>query len=411
MERLPRQILSQRVARLAIASLLGCVCLGVRAEANPYYLGVGQSLGHNSNVYRTTSNETPDKFAVTSLNLGFDQPIGRQRVFANTSIRATRYEDIRTLDNTGYGVNAGLDWSTIERLSGSLGLSSNRALANYAASGDQVQLTKRNLETSSQANLRAQLGVASLLSLNAALSHSEISYTAPEYQTSEVRQNAGAIGITYRPSGLLTLGGSYRVTRGEYPNIVIPGTGKKERFDRNYVDFTSIWVASGLSTITARLSYGRSEFEGQTLRNVKGATGSLGWDWKATGKLAFNTSLSRDSGTETALYALVNNLGSAVGDNSVLTNAFGFGATYEASAKIRATLGARYARRELVSGSIIGRDSTSSYSMGASYAASRSWQLGCSASRDDSKPLNNTVGVSTRYSATQASCNVQFTIR
>ncbi len=411
MQRFPLRRPRQAVATLVIASLLGFVCESTRAEADPYYLGVSQSLGHNSNVFRTVANEVPDKFAVTSLNLGFDQPIGRQRVFANTSIRATRYEDIRTLDNTGYGVNAGLDWSTIGRLSGNLGVSSNQALANYAASGDQMQITKRNLETSSQANLRAQLGVASLLALNAALSHSEISYTAPEYQTSEVRQNVGSIGFTYRPSGLLTLGGSYRATRGEYPNVVVPSTGKKESFDRNDVDFTSIWVASGLSTLNARLSYGRSVFEGQTLRNVKGATGSLGWDWKATGKLAFNTLLSRDSGTETALFALANNLGSAVGDNSVQTNAFGFGGTYEASAKIRATLGTRYARREVLSGSVLGRDSSSSVALGVSYAASRSWLLGCNASRDDSKPLNNMATVSTRYSATQASCNVQFTIR
>ncbi|MEQ1807155.1 MAG: hypothetical protein ABL900_17395, partial [Burkholderiaceae bacterium] len=177
------------------------------------------------------------------------------------------------------------------------------------------------------------------------------------------------------------------------------------------VDFTSTWVASGLSTLNARLSYGRTAFEGQVLRNVKGVTGSLGWDWKATGKLNFTTNLSRDSGSETALVALANNQGSAVGDNSVLTSALGLALAYEASAKIRVTLGGRYARRELVSGSNVGRDRSSALSLGINYAPSRGWQLGCNASRDERAALDNATVVSTPYSSKLASCSIQLSIR
>lgn len=391
--------------------LLGGAGADSRAETNPYSVGLNESIGHNSNLYRTSTNELPDKYSLSSLNLGFDQPIARQRVFAGASLRATRYEDVRVLDNVGWGVNARLDWATIERLSGSLGVASNRTLANYAASGDEVQTTKRNLETSSQVNLRVQLGVASLLSLDTALSHSEISYTAPEYQAAQVRQNAGSLGLTYRPSSLLSMGAALRATRGEYPRVIVPSTGKRESFDRNDVDFTTTWVASGLSTLNARLSYGRTVFEGQVLRNGRGVTGSLAWDWKATGKLNFTTSLSRDSGSETALVALANNQGSAIGDNSVLTNALGLGVAYEASAKIRVTLGGRYARRELVSGNITGRDRSSMLSLGMSYAPSRAWQLGCNASKDQRVALDNSTVVSTPYSARLASCSIQLSIR
>jgi Putative beta-barrel porin 2 len=400
-------------AALAFASLLGGAAGMARAEADPYYLGISQSLGHNSNVYRVGDQEIPDKFATTSINAGFDQPIGRQRVFASASVRATRYEDIRILDNTGYGLNAGWDLSTIGRVSGGIGIAVNRSLANYAPAGDQQQVpqTKLNEETSSLANVRVQVGLVSLLAFNVSASHSEIKYSAVEYDRSEMRQTAASLGLTYRPSGLLTLGGALRATRGEYPNVVVVSTGANDRFDREDLDLTANWAATGLSNLSARLSYGRSEFDGQTQRNTKGATGSLGWDWKPTGKLAFNTTLSRDTGTETALFALANNAGTAVGDNSTLTNAFGLGVGYEASAKIRLTLGTRYARRELVSGTLTGRDSVTTVSFGASYAPTRSWQLGCNASQEDRKPSDGTGTVSSRYSATQASCNAQFTIR
>jgi len=48
-------------------------------------------------------------------------------------VRATRREDIRNLGNTGCGANAGLDCSTIWRLSGSLGLALNQTPAKHAA--------------------------------------------------------------------------------------------------------------------------------------------------------------------------------------------------------------------------------------------------------------------------------------
>ena len=420
MQRTPSFRHCRAAVPLLLAVLAAGVGTGTRAENDPYYFGLSQSLGHNSNVYRVNNQEVPDKFATTSLNFGFDQPISRQRLFGSASVRATRYEDITILNNTGYGVNAGWDFSTIERLSGGIGISANRSLANYAAAGDQTQVpqTKRNEETSSSANLRVQYGVASLLALNTSVSHSQVSYSAPEYDRSEVRQNAGSLGLTYRPSGLLTLGSALRVTRGEYPNVVL--NGKAESFDRKDLDLTANWAATGLSTLNARVSYGRSAYDTLVNRNTKGATGSLGWNWQLTGKTSFNTSISRDSGTETSLAALANNQGNAVGDNSVTTDTFALGANYEATAKIRLNLGARYARRtlaneQIVNGAVVasseGRDSVTSVTLGASYALSRAWQMGCNAGQDSGKPESGAATLSTKYTTTQASCNVQLTLK
>ena len=422
MQRISLSRVLESAAPLALAMLAAGMAAGARAENDPYYFGISQSLGHNSNLYNSTDNQrVPDKFATTSINVGFDQPISRQRLFANASVRATRYEDITILNNTGYGLNAGWDLSTVERLSGGIAVSVNRSLANYAAAGDQQQVpqTKKNEETSSQANLRVQYGLVSLLSLNTSVSHSEIRYSAVEYARSEVRQNAGSLGLTYRPSGLLTLGSALRVTRGEYPKIPLPN-GNAESFDRKDLDLTANWAASGLSTLNARLSYGRTAYDTLVNRNTKGATGSLGWSWQATGKTSFNTSFSRDSGTETSLAALANNLGNAVGDNSVTTNTFALGASYEASAKIRLNLGARYARRTLtneqfVNGVLLasteGRDTVTSVTLGATYALSRAWQMGCNAGQDTGKPQSGPTSLSSRYTTTQASCEVQLTIR
>ena len=406
-----------------LIALIGALAMaasdGARAEANPYYFGLSQAIGHDSNVFRVDSSVVPDKYAITSLQAGVDQPIGRQRLQANASVYATRYEDVTILNNTGYGLNAALNWSTIERISGTFDVALNRSLANYAASGDQVSLTKKNLETSSRANARVQLGLVSLLSLNATLGHSQLAYSAPEFALSEVRQNSAGLGLAYRPSDLLTLGSAARLTKGEYPNFVLP-SGKNETFDRKDLDLTAIWVASGLSTINARVSFTRATYEAFTNRDLSGATGALSWAWLPTGKLSFNTTLSRDSGAESSFFDLANKQGSAVGDNSALTNTIALNAGYEATAKIRVNAGARYSRRNLVNNQVVGgvvvastegRDSVTSFTLGASYDPTRNWRLGCNAGHDRAEPTDTTVGVSTRYASTTASCTVQLTVK
>jgi hypothetical protein len=415
-----------------IAVLAGSLAFGLaggaHAEANPYYLGISETLGHSSNVFQVDNAVVPDKYSITSLLVGFDQPISRERLFANASVRATRYEDITVLNNVGYSLNAGLDWASVEQLSGGFGVSTNRTLANYAASGGQLATTNKNLETSGQVNARVQLGLVSLLALNATLAHSQLSYSAPEYASSEERQNSVGVGLTYRPSGLLTLGSEVRFTRGEYPNILLPN-GDKETFDRKDLDLTGTWVATGLSTLNARLGYSRSTFDTLTQRDFSGVTGSLSWAWQPTGKLSINTTLSRDTGAESTFTNLANSLASnvannqgyyAVGDTSVLTNAVALSAGYEATGKIRVNAGLRYARRKLLNEQFVGgvlvsstegRDSVTSVTLGATWDPTRNWQLGCNAGQDSGKPSDTASGVSTRYTNTIVTCTVQFTVK
>ena len=88
----------------------------------PYYLGVSQGFTHESNVFRSP-NGSSDTYSSTSLLGGFDQPIGRQRLFGTASVSANRYFKQSELDNTSYALNAGLDWETINKLSGNVNAS------------------------------------------------------------------------------------------------------------------------------------------------------------------------------------------------------------------------------------------------------------------------------------------------
>jgi hypothetical protein len=400
---------------LAAAAALAA-CGSLWAEANPYYIGVSQAFGHDSNLYRTEAAPLPDKYAITGLLAGIDQPFGRQRFYANGTVRATRYEDERELNNTSYGINAGLDWSTIEQWSGGFNVVLNENLANYGASADQPQLTKKNIESTQQVNLRARLGLVSLLSLDGSLSHRRLGYSADEYAASEVVQNAASLGLTYRPSGLLTLGTAVRLTRGKYPNVVL-ASGETAGFDRKDLDLTTTWYASGLSTVSARLSFGRQTSDGLAQRDFSGTTGSISWAFLPTGKLSFNTTFSRDTGAESSFYNIPGTQLSASGDNSRLTSSIGVTAAYAATAKIRLNAALRYSRRKLTNDQVIagvpvqgaeGVDSLKTLSLGANYEPTRNWQLGCNAQRDLRLAAG---GLSNGYANTHADCAAQFTLK
>lgn len=400
---------------LVVAALLAAAG-AAWAEPNPYYLGVSQAFAHDSNLYRTDVAPVPDKYSITGLLAGIDQPFGRQRFYANGTVRSTRFEDVRELDNTSYGLNAGLDWSTIEQVSGSFNVLLNESLANYGASADQPQLTKKNIETTQQVNARAQLGLVSLWSLEGALSHRRLGYSAVEYAASEINQNSASLGVVHRPSGLLTLGAAVRFTRGEYPGVML-ANGEAATFDRRDLDLTATWYASGLSTVSARVSFGRQTSDALAQRDFSGTTGSVSWAFLPTGKLSFNTTFSRDTGAESSFYNISGTQLSATGDNSRLTNSIAITAAYAATAKIKLNAALRYSRRSLTNDQVVagipvqgaeGVDSLKTLSLGANYEPTRNWQLGCNAQRDLRLASG---GLSNSYSNTNANCSAQFTLK
>ncbi|MDH5540830.1 MAG: hypothetical protein OEY03_15615, partial [Rhizobacter sp.] len=283
---------AQSVSRLLLAGAALSAAGPGQAEPNPYYIGISQALAHDSNLYRVDTGALPDKYSITGLLAGLDQPFGRQRLYANGNVRATRFEDVKELDNTSYQLNAGLDWATIERLSGSMNVALSERLANYGASINQPQLTKKNIESIDQFNLRAQFGLVSLYSLEATYAHRRLDYSAVEFAASEVKQNALGMGIKYRPSGALTLGAGLRYTRGEYPNVP-NASGAPAEFSRKDLDLTARWQPTGLSSFDVRMSFGKQLSEALTQRDFSGATGSISWNFLPTGKLAFTTMLSR----------------------------------------------------------------------------------------------------------------------
>ena len=382
------------------------------SDPNPYYIGVSQSFTRDSNVGRTGGSATSssDTISSTGLNAGLNQPFGRQRLRVDASVSSNRYATNSNQNNTGYGLNAVLELSTIERLSGSLRYSNNQGLANFY-SPLTPSLSNRNVQKTEEFAASALLGGVTVLSFTADLSHRALTNSAAVYQAQEYSQNAGSVGARYRFSGALDAGVALRMTRGSYPNYPTLGGGTQtDDVNRRDVDLTSNWTPTGLTTVNGRLSLTRQTHSVATGRDFSGATGSLSVQYKPAGRLSYSASLSRDTGTENSFTNLLNSNGGVISvpnDSSQISTLFSLRANYDVTAKIQANASARVQTLQVGTPGLgsNGTDTVNGFGLGLTYNPLRNLAIAASVGTErrtttsalSSDYRSNTVGVSARY--------------
>lgn len=393
-------------------------------DPNPYYIGINQAFTHDTNVYRVPA-ATSDNYSSTSLLGGFDQPIGRQRVFGRASISANRYQHEDTLNNVSYGLFTGLDWETVERLSGRVNASLSRSLAAPTANAGTPVAT-RNIAETRNLEARARLGGAALLTLEGGVDYSSIDYSAPAYASGESSRTGANLNLYYRAGGPLRVGVGVRADRTRTPRAFVdPVTGQSRSTQLNgrHLDLLADYDLSGRLSANGRLSYTRQTNSGAGAADFSGITGNLGLNWQATGKITVRIDAARDAGFNASTYnsfAIVPTstgftLTPVVGlyENNQITTSAGITVGYAATAKINTTASARYQRARLTSvnaaapsGDVV--DVSKLVSLGANYEITRNWGAACNLAHER---RNVSGGVGFSYTASSVGCSTQFTWR
>ena len=405
---------------------LVCLCPAAVAESSPWYLGVSQGLSYDSNLYRIDTN-TPlgagfsrgETVATTSLVAGLDQPIGRQRLYGNAKLGVNRYRNNDYLNDTIYNVTTGLDWSTVERVSGNLGLVASRSQRSFNVdTGPSASETRKNSENVAQLDASVRVGVVTPLTLEATLGYRRVGYSAPEYDSSQYRQSRGSVGMRYRP-GTTSFGATLSLADSNYDESATPPAGGQaaEKVRRTSLDLTVNWPASGSSSVFARLSPTRVTYDQFTQRDFSGLTGALKWDWLPTGKLSVESRLVHDIGQDSNFETFGGPLVVGTSNTGRTTTELRLAAGYELTAKIalNAALGTSHRRLERTANasglSIVtatGSDDTTTLSLGARWTPLRSVQAGCSVGRDQRAASG---GLTQDYRAKTVSCYGQFTLQ
>lgn len=388
-------------------AVLSVACIApAAAETSPYYIGVSQRFTHQSNVFQTSAVPVSDTQSSTSLIAGLDQPFGRQRLFGSMTASANRYQDNTQLNHTAYAARLGLDWSTVERVSGNVAVDASQSLSDLTPAGLAATTLKSTTRTQGiAAGLR--VGVVTPLTAEATLSHR--SNRNSGYAARDLNVDEGSIGVKYRPGGALVVGAAIRLTHGEYPNYPVSSTVvAAEGFDKKNLDLSADWPLSGASAVNARLSFGRDRYDSDKARDFSGLTGSLGWSWAPTSRLSLTTSLSRVTGDDVVY---------AIGTDQIVTstsiarvrNTLALSAGYEVTAKIAARAGLSVSDGTVINPGAAGTatDRTNSFNLGLSWAPTRSIRTGC----DLSRTSRSAAAFVTAYDANSFGCFGEFTLR
>ncbi|AKJ27934.1 hypothetical protein [Caldimonas brevitalea] len=415
MSHLPVRRLPALQLTVAAASVL--VAFGASADPNPYYLRAKQAFTRESNVYRNVeSAEKSDTSSASTLSVGLDQPIGRQRLLADAYVKHTNYHDESHLDNTGYGLNVRAALETVNRLSGGLNYSTSRGLASFESGTATSRVTEKNMVSQQMLGGQARLGMASLWVLETGYTWREQEYSAQAFQPQEQESHMFNVGARYRPTDLISFGVAVRHTDGRIPNF---RPGVEDKYDRDDLDFTVSWRPNGLSNFDARLSRTRTDHELVDARDFKGFTGSLAYRYRPTGKLSFNAAFVRETDDETGAFTIPG-LPEEFGDaqlpvqNTTQINSYRFGIGYQATAKIRLNLGLRQSRRKLEESfptGQSGRDRTNVAGLGLDYNISRNWLAGCNYNWEKRRVSSDNRNFSFPYKAESVGCMAQFALQ
>jgi hypothetical protein len=408
----PRR-LQRASARLLLTPCLALACGVVTAQSSPYYIGAAQTIAYNSNTIALRDNQAPpaglsksDTVFTTALVAGIDQPFGRQRLAGTANLNFNRYSRNNDFDSSGHTLRLALDWQTIERLSGRVAVSSDRALRADVRDANDQFILRSNAETANQLDASVSLGLVTRLSAEATFLQRDVRYSAAEAVYREYQQRSASLGLRYRPASTTTWGLGLRQTRWDYPNLLIGAANPNDRRTRDDLDASLVWQASGASSLDVRLSSGDTRYQQFNSRNFSGLTGSLGWDWQTGGKLRVNSRLSRDSGQDaervTTAYTRT-------------TDLLRISADYALSAKIGLN-GALSLYSRLVEGrganvtSLSGRENGNSLALGVRWTPVRSTLVGCNVSSDQLGANDNPL-LSDKYGATGLSCFGQFVLQ
>ena len=398
--------------------------LGGPSDPNPYYIGVSQAFIHDSNVYRIPSGPG-DLYSVTSLLGGFDQPIGRQRVYARGIVSGNRYQDEKTLDNTSYSVNAGIDWETIEHLSGNVNASFNRSLT-AAPTNAGTPVATQNLSDTQTIEALIRWGGPSLLSLEGGASYSNVGYGSQQYASSEFNQSSAHVNLFYHGGGPLRVGIGVRGDSTRTPQAFVdPATGQVQstRLTGKHLDLLADYDVTGQILADARLSYTRQESSLSGQADFSGWTGNVGVAWQVTGKTLLRVDASRNAGFNSTTYNTFAFTETANGiaftpvvgvyQNNQLVSSAGISATWAATAKISAFASARYQRSHQVNVILAPgtpapdiTDVADVFALGANYAITRNWGAACNLSYER---RDVSGGTNYAYDAKTIGCSTQFT--
>jgi hypothetical protein len=385
---------SRRLKVLAACAFLASLAAQAQEQRPPYRIGVSQAVTRDSNVFRTAGAEVSSTVSSTGLVAGLNQHFGRQRVYVDTDAQINRYSGAETLNNKSYAVTTGLDWETIETLSGNLRYSRRNSLADLGITGGTPVISD---QITDHFIANARYGLPSKFSFDLGYEYRKLHYDNAALANRNYSQDVVSASMRWGLGGQLTLGFGGRATNGSTPQYSnVPPY--EDELTRRDIDLFATWSASGFSNLSARLSRTREKHTIASNTASSETTGSVSWTYLMTGRLTLVTSVTRDTGTETMFIAgTPSSTDPLTVDNSRISTSYNLDSRYSLTGKTSLSGLVRHRRGTLADST---REAVNSYQLGWHYTATRVLSFNCTVARE-----NRSVAGNRAYDSTLTGCS------
>ena len=303
----------------------------------------------------------------------FNRPIGRQILTGQAKWSKVSFNRFSQFDYDGKDYLADLEWHVGNHLEGHVGASYSQTLTPFS----DFQSTVRNLRTERREYVDGAWRFHPSWRVRSAYSRDRYSYDLPQQAFSNWTEDAAELGLDYLARSNSRIGLQLRHLDGDYPDRTgttasLYGNGYRQ----DEIKANIYWELSGITQLEFLGGWVRHSNKILAGRDTSGRNGRLSLYWQPLGKVRFTGIVWREFGSV---------------DNSLVTSSLNTGASlgsvWTVSAKVRAEAQVRHERRDFaaVSGLTLpgdGRDSTTTASLGLTYAPHPKVQLGARVFRE-----------------------------
>jgi exopolysaccharide biosynthesis operon protein EpsL len=287
------------LAALILAPLPAAALFNDRVE-----VFAGENVTYDSNLLRlskdvdprpfTGSDSRSDWISTTSVGASLDVPWSLQRFQASYTWFRNRYRDFSQLDYDGHTARAAWLWSVTPHLTGDLGYTDSRTLANFA---NFLVVPQHDILDTRQAFANAVWFPVASWRLHAGGAWVEQTHSDTLQRVNDIRSNTGVVGASYVTPEDDRIGVEGRFERGRSPHDeIVPTTGFTNGYHQDSAGIVGHWIATGHSILDARVDWVRRHYDQPTTADFSGPTARAAHTWTPTGKLTIVSSIYRDVG-------------------------------------------------------------------------------------------------------------------
>ena len=272
-----------------------------------FWFGAGVDVGHDNNVFRLQSGDTPATFGAAGRpnsstitrvygQANMDLPVGRQRFLAQLTVSDYSFSGLSYLNYIAPEFRGAWAWQAGNDWQGEITYNHLQSIASFL----DTRPIEKNLQTLDYASASGEYSLTPRWRIGGGVIGYNASNSAEFAQGGNVRQVTGELGVKYLATDQNYIRAFGAYSRGEYPDRT-PSPLFDDAYTQTEFGFDVLYGVSDITFLRGRVGYTSRQYPNVSQRDFSGPTGRLDFTWGISPKTSIDFNVRRELGVfETA---------------------------------------------------------------------------------------------------------------